>query len=741
MSTIGKWSPYAFLCAALLVLSSCGSFSDTFTTQEQEPTELEKLSTADLSARGPRTINPRQQDLAGAQLGAGRFEKYPGDERVRIKRIPIRGAKDVGNGYELNFSNAPLAELAQVILRDTLQIPYTFDSRVQGRVTLSTGKAVSRDELLSVLASVLQMNNGALIRDNGQYRIIPLAAAQRGGVGEVNYAAERKRAGPGYGVTVFPLKHISSAAMLRMLNAFIAKSGTLRAEASQNLLLMRGTDRERNSLMEIASSFDVDWLRGQSAAIYPIAHATPDEMITELKRVFQTEQGGLGAGLVKFQPIERLNAVLVLARRASMLNKVATWVRRLDRTNATGLNLYVYSVENGKAKDLAAVLTETFSNNAPERRSAAAEVSPDRRVSAIRSDRQEGAANNQVENPANESVSPQPPRTQTSKSSSKSSPASNVRITADEINNKLLIRATGRDYQKVLRILRRIDQPPLQVHINATIAEVTLNDNLRYGVQVFLRNKQNSNPTKALGFTNDNSLVIQPSFPGLNLLYGGTRDSPKVILDALSGVTNVKVVSSPSLVVLNNQAATLQVGDEVPVTTRSAISVTDPLAPVVNTVQFRDTGVILKVTPRVNSSGLVTMEIQQEISRVVSSTPTGTQGSLTPTISQRKISSVIAVYSGQMVVLGGLISEREDNTKNGVPIIEHIPIIGDLIGNTNNANTRTELVIFLRPKVIRDGSDASLIAREVRSRLQLLSPTQQRGYAPYKKSRSGKTWK
>lgn len=739
MRIIGKWLSYACLSAVVLVLAACGSFSEKFSGQPQSPSELEKLAAADLSARKPQIVNPRNQKLAGGRLNPGRYEQYPGDDRVQIKRTPARGAKAVGNGYELNFSNAPLADLAQVILRDTLKIPYTFDSRVQGRVTLSTGRAVSRNELLSVLASVLQMNQGALIREKGQYRIIPLAVAQQGGVGDINYAAEKRRAGPGYGVTIFPLKHVSSAAMLRMLNAFIAKSGTLRAEASRNLLLVRGTDRERNSLMEIASSFDVDWLRGQSAAIYPIAHATPGEIIQELKRIFQTEKNGLGTGLVKFQPIKRLNAVLVLAKRRNTLKKVATWVRRLDRTNAAGLNLYVYSVENGKAKDLAAVLNDTFSGSTGTRRKAAAEVSPDQPVSTLRTDRVAG--NNPTDTPAPNGVRPPPRRTQIAKSANKSSLAVNVRITADEINNKLLIRATGSEYRKVLRVLRRIDQPPLQVHINATIAEVTLNDSLQYGVQFFLRNNRNKTPTKALGFSNSNSLVIQPGFPGLNLLLGGTRDSPKVILDALSGVTDVKIVSSPSLVVLNNQTATLQVGDEVPVTTRSASSVTDPLAPVVNTIQFRDTGVILKVTPRVNSSGLVTMEIQQEISRVVNSVPTGSQGALTPTISQRKISSVIAVYSGQMVVLGGLISERHDKAKNGVPLIEHIPILGDLIGNTNNTKTRTELVIFLRPRVIRDGSDASLIAREVRSRLQLLSPSKDTGYARYKRSRTRKVRK
>ena len=296
-----------------------------------------------------------------------------------------------------------------------------------------------------------------------------------------------------------------------------------------------------------------------------------------------------------------------------------------------------------------------------------------------------------------------------------------VRITANEANNTLLIKAPAREYRKILGILRRIDRPPLQVLINATLAEVTLNDNLKYGVQFYLQ--KHGGVGGLLGFSNGSQLEITPPVPGLNFIVGSVTD-PKVVIDALATETAVRVVSSPSVVVLHNQQATLQVGDEVPISTRQASSVIDPQAPLVNEIQFKNTGVILKVTPRISSNGLVSMEVEQEISAVSNSVSTGgDSATLTPTISQRKISSSIAVQSGQMVVLGGLISERIDNQKSHIPILGKIPYLGDVLGGKTDATkARSELIVFLRPTVIRNPEEAGQVAEEMRAGMQSMAP-------------------
>lgn len=718
------------LASGLLYVSISFGLSSCASREPSRPTVFEEVTNADLKPAGQQYHGERRNYSTGASTSPdgsdSNYQNYPGSDEVTASLPKGKGLKSVGDKYELNFANASLPELTKVILKDTLGIPYVYDARVQGEVTIATGRPVSREELIATLESVLRMNRGVLVQEGGLYRIIPVSVAKTGG-GAVSYAEESRQIGPGYGITLFPLRHVSSDTMMRMLSSFVAKPGTLRAEARNNLLLIRGTGYERQSLMQIAQQFDVDWIRGQSVGVYALRHASPDEVISELEQIFQTETGGLGKNVIRFRPMERLNAVLVVTPRSKLLKKAEIWVRRLDRTNDATIRTFVYHVENGKAKDLAKILKQTFSGQSSARRLATDEITPDQNASQIADDNNLGV---QGEPSLAEQV--QPDELITGSTISSESP---IRIVADEIRNKLVIRTSGRIYKKILHVLKDLDRPPVQVLINATLAEVTLNDNLRYGVQAYLKSSSGST-RKLLGFSSGESLVIQPQLPGLNFL-AGLETTPKVVLDLLASETNVRVVSSPSVVVVNNKQAVLQVGDEVPIATRQATSVTDPEAPIVNNIDFRETGVILKVTPRVNSNGLVTMEIEQEISNVSNAVPVGEAGTLTPTISQRKISTTISVYSGQMVVLAGLISERRDKLRNRVPIWEKVPILGKFPGKTINSSVRSELVVFLRPKVIYNPVQASRIAEELRWRLKSLTPTRKTKYDRWPKKKRG----
>jgi general secretion pathway protein D len=700
------------------------------------PSLIDELRSADLGEKHPQAV---KQGSEGAKDAARRFETYPGDDKLREqtaegagkRRTGRTGVQRAGDGYQLSFDNASVAEVAKVILGDTLKAPYYYDPRVQGQVTLATGRSVTREELLSVLETALKMNNAVLINGDGNYRIAPAAEALAGDVGAVVSEAT-----PGFGVSVLPLRHVSADAMMKLIENFVAKAGSLRAESTGNLLMIRGTARERQSLMDVAASFDVDWLKGQSAGIFPLTHSTPDELIADLTQAMNAQEGDLLGKMVRFQPLQRLNAVLVLARQSSQLKQAADWIRRLDRSNEAGQDLHVYRVENGRALDLANLLNETLgTGTGGTSRRGSRDVAPGREVSRLSSRASRPPTGLPLSAPAQRgaqlqpALSPQPGRRQIEEPSGPpplpagpgQAPGATapppIRITADEVNNLLLINASPAEYRRIANVLREIDRPPLQVMINATIVEVTLNDSLRYGVQVFLKGKRLSG-----GVVGPEGLPLVPNNPGLNFIVGSLTD-PKVVLDALSDVTEVKVVSSPSVVVVDNQPAILKVGDEVPVSTQQATILdlgggTGTNAPIVNSIQFRDTGVILKVIPRVNSTGLVTMDIEQEISQVA-----GQQGpTLTPTISQRQVASTISVYSGQMVALGGLISEQRNNDRASVPIINQIPLVGELLGSTGKETRRTELIVFIRPQVIRDSRDARGVAEELRSRLKSLAP-------------------
>jgi general secretion pathway protein D len=304
-----------------------------------------------------------------------------------------------------------------------------------------------------------------------------------------------------------------------------------------------------------------------------------------------------------------------------------------------------------------------------------------------------------------------------------------VRITADVVNNSLLIYADQSSYRIIEATLQQVDQPQLQVAIDATIAEVTLNNTLSYGVQSFLTSKNlglkpdtgsvlntqsfplPSSPTASAAGVVTNALINR-AIPGFNFLIG-SEAQPSFILDALHTVTSVKVLSNPSLVVINNQVATLQVGDVVPVSTGSATVLTANNT-VVNTIDYRNTGIILRVSPRINVNGNVRLDVEQEISNV----SPATAASLTPTVSERRVKSSISVATGQTVLLAGLISEQQNGTRSGVPLLDEIPGLGDAFSSQTKKGTRTELIIFIRPQIIRNGTDASNVAEELRSKLR-----------------------
>jgi general secretion pathway protein D len=314
----------------------------------------------------------------------------------------------------------------------------------------------------------------------------------------------------------------------------------------------------------------------------------------------------------------------------------------------------------------------------------------------------------------------------TAKPVSGSSFLPNVRITADVTNNAVLVYANADSQRIVEQTIRQIDRQQRQVAIEATIAEVTLNNQLQYGVQFFLASQKGSVVNTIATGAGTPITSVEPAsnavnaaagallgrvLPGFNFLIG-SENSPRVILDALHTLTDVKVLSNPSLVVLDNQPATLQVGDQVPFSTGSATVLTANNT-VVNTIDYKNTGIILRVLPRANSNGNVVLDIEQEISSVAA----GSAGSLTPTISQRRVKSAIAVASGQTVLLAGLISETANKGQLGIPLLDQIPGLGDVFSHQTNTRARTELILFIRPTVIKDAVDAHVIAEEMRTKM------------------------
>jgi general secretion pathway protein D len=641
-----------------------------------------------------------------------------------------------GDGVEMNFDGADVQTVAKSLLGDVLQLNFVVDPRVQGNVTLASSAPIPRKDVLPAFESVLRMSNAAIVRSGNLVKIVPIPEAAGGsisvGAGE-----------PGFGVSLVPLKYTSASTVAKTAESFLSRPGAIRVVQSRNLLLIQGTTAERQAALDVVATFDVEWLQNQSVGVYPLKSTSPETMITELERIFETNDGGAGQGVVRFQPVSRMNAVMVVTKNPKLLSQTTQWIGRLDKSDTTGTTLRTFRLKNGNATQVARILNDIFvgqhSGGAAD--TATKQIAPGVDAAQSRLDALDRGSSNgsgglnggtsngngsdtRASNPiaaAFESFSDRKNAdTDATGSSSAGTGGSmprgtfqNLRITADGANNAVVVYSNQEDYRVVERAIRDIDRPQLQVSIDATVAEVTLTDELQYGVQAYLSSNKGSIGLFGASQVAAQSAILQNVSPGLNLLLG-SQSNPKVILNALSNVTDVKVLSSPSIVALDNQPALLQVGDEIPITTSSATLLSNSTTPIVNTIQMRSTGVILKVLPHVHSNGAVQLEVDQEISNVVNAD----QQTLTPTIAQRRVHSTVSVVSGQTVLLAGLISERDQKSQGGIPGIREIKFIGDLLGNTSNTRTRSEIIIFIKTKLIRNSVDARTVTEEFRERLQ-----------------------
>jgi general secretion pathway protein D len=715
--------------AAALLLAACAASGpgvkpgfDGFSSIFNEDLSARQPSQPGATVTAQNDIQQDQQTVRGLReavyLGTGEVD--PSGQTV--------SSFEPGD-VTLNFENADIREVVQSILGNTLGENYVIDPNVAGSVTVSSARPIAKDDLPQVLEIILQMNGAALIRDGQTYRV----TLEGSGVAST---ADVGDARAGYGISILPLRHVSAQTLISLIDGFGVRPGSVRAEAARNLLIVLGNSADRRSAIETAMTFDADWMQDQAVAILPLRHAKPEAIIPELERIFSSRQGGVGQDLIQFMPMQRLKAVLVVSPRRNVINNARVWIQRLDTENPDlNANVVVYRVKYRDAKKLAPLLSSIFSGSGGGLGESPSDqiepggdaVTSDAMTSGFNQDQgQAGGPGDPNQDlianaatPGDEQVDP----TIVGEPGGAETPTGGqVRIQADVANNSLVIYANLEMREQILKALERIDVPQLQVAINVTMAEIRLTDELRYGIQYFLKSQTfglGSNKG-LLSLFAGNATGIGQVAPGFNFVLGSAA-SPDIIIDAFDGITDVQVLSSPSLVVVENETAKFQVGDQIPIVTRTVTSVQDPEAPVSNEVEYRDTGIILNIKPRIAENGVVTLDIGQEISNVASGA-----ASLTPVISTRTVKSQIAVVDGQTVLLGGLISEQGSRDRSGIPGLHRMRGIGGLFGRRSYLNNRTELIILIRPSVIRGSEDAQTVAEELRSRLWGLGASQAR---------------
>jgi general secretion pathway protein D len=728
-----------------LMLAACSEFPRSgMQLLVPEPSPVPPPVAEGAYARGAATqgaATSEQESPAFSRPGSDRFlRERPGTApgapaAATAPAAPGTGASPApsapaSGGVTLNFENTSLLEVVKVVLGDLLGRSYTIDPGVQGTVTLQSSTPIARDALLPTLELLLRMNNAALIDAGDVVQVLPRERALQGRaapqLGDSGTPLPR-----GYRVQVVPLRYIGAEEMRAILEPLADPGSLVRVDSRRNLLILAGSGREVEQLLETVDLFDVDWMAGMSVALFRPDYVQAKTLAEELEKVLGTEVEGPLAGLVRFVVIERLNGLLVVTPRREYLAKVATWVERLDRSGGgIGERLFVYHVQNGKAADLAEVLNQVFERE-EEVAAPQAELAPGLEP-VLLSSTPETAAPDQAATGApgaDASAAAAAPASGTPVPAPGEGLAlgarSRIRIIADEVNNAVLIMAGPEDYGQVEAAIRQLDIAPLQVLIEATIAEVRLEDQLSQGIEWFVKNSLGSKKgtsTLDLGAAGLTALT-----PGFSYAITDSAAAVRAVLNVLATESKAKIISSPSLMVLNNQKATIQVGDQVPITTQQQ-QATTTTSNIVNSIEFRDTGVLLSVTPRVNAGGLVIMEVEQEVSNVAPNAATP----LTPTIQQRKINSTVAVQSGETVVLGGLIRENDNSSDSGLPGLREIPVLGWFFGARMDELTRTELVVLITPRAVRGAIEARDVTDEFRRKMESLKPADEprRGFGP-----------
>jgi general secretion pathway protein D len=702
--------------AALFLLACAGPILAGCTTPSAS---IEAIDQVDLTAKTPKKVTNRGEGaVLKTKAKHGRYELFPAASVSPLQDgaepAPGVGAQDDGT-FTVNINQASIAEAAKLILGETLGYNYILDPRVQGSITLVSNRPLTARELLNSFEAALRLALAALVQTDNGYKVVALQEVNEGETGTADIGTE---VSAGYGVSAIPLRHISPQTLLELTEAFIARGGSVRASRAGNLILVRGTAEERRSLVEIILSFDVDWMKTQTASMAILENGRADDVAAKIQAVFAEDTALAGTNALKVIPVPRLNGLIVIANSQEKVRRAVIWIKRLDQESLTEPNFYVYAVQNGNAVELAKILQATFGEGEADA-GATAEVAPDRETTDVSMDAGQASAS---QDPAQ----PQAGQTQDGgdglgsgittgsapqeETAATSSLANGTRITPNPANNTLVIRATPKEYRRIQAMLRQIDAPAVQVMINTTIAEVSLNEELRYGVQAYLKGKD-----VAGGFfgQSEGSLTLKPNLPGMNFLVGRIAD-PRLVIDALSGITNVRIVSSPSLMVMENETATIKVGDQVPV--KGEALVNDGVT--TESFDFKETGVILKVKPRVSANGTVTIDLGQELTAVKGVT---TKEGENPTFSQRTINSKVAVNDQQTVLLGGLISGQEDGDRDTVPGANKVPLLGDLVGTTLRQAKRTELIVFITPKIIRNGEEAASESQELRDKMKNLT--------------------
>ncbi|RUL74986.1 type II secretion system protein GspD [Dyella choica] len=758
--------------ALAVFLSGCAANKPL--VPENHDLEREAIAGTEKPAPQPQPLNnnlsntPPAPAVASIAPGTGQFVRPTGPA------TPHRPASGAG-AVTFNFENQPVQAVVKAILGDLLHENYTIVPGVQGNISFSTSEPVDSSQAMPILETLLSWTHNALVKTDGRYVVMPEKDAVAG-----NVAPSLGAAAPAGGMQarLFPLHYIAADQMQKLLKPFARPDSILLVDNARNVLVVAGTPDELSNYNHTISTFDVDWLRGMSVGVFNLQHATVEDLMPQLDGMFGPKGDTPLAGMFRFIPIKRTNALVVISTQPSYLNEVGNWIAKIDLGGGNEPQLYVYDVRNVGAADLAHYLAQIYTdggggggsdrggsvapgaggastlgmgNNASGNGSGIGSTAGGFGSSGTGTS---GGLSNGLSSGLGGTGGNGYPSGGIGSSSiggtgggtgvsgvgmngglanaqsqdqGYSSKDGSIRIGSVSGNNQLLVRARPAQWQEMVSVIKQLDVPPLQVQIETRVFEVELTGDFQFGVQWYLEGLANATTGSNGGITPGNPYAHRMiglggggnTFTGQPFFYSflNSNRTFQVAVSALETNENTKTLSAPSLVVLNNQVAHIAVGDQIPVNQTYYTGLGTGTGTTVGQVQYIPTGVILDVQPRVNPGGLIYLNIDQQVSTTGAQ---NAQGNFT--ISQRQIATQLGVQNGQTVLLGGLISQQDTSSNTGIPGLNRIPLLGKLFGTTNHKKTRQELIVLITPRVITNSDDAKQITDEYQEKFQSLAP-------------------
>ena len=617
-----------------------------------------------------------------------------------------------GQGVVFKFDNADLYEVIRTFA-EVLKISYVIDPRVKGTVNIHTSGAISSEDIYPIFLSILRMNGATIVRKESIYEIVPFSEGKRLPV----IPDESKRSPEDqFVIEIIKPNFIPIAELDKVIKPFLSDEKEMISFPQNNILIIADLASNVRKLRDIISLLDIDIFSNMSIRIYPVYNSDVNDMAKDLGAIFTSfgisSREAKGGGIT-FTPITRANSLLVVSSMPGILEKVENWIRELDKPPSAESKVWVhvYYVQNAKAKDLAEVLKQIYVKTKETKPTPPAPT------------------------PAPTPPTPRPPTptkpTPTPTPTPTPAPAreeaagvveGDINIVVDEQNNALVVRALYRDYRVILETIQKLDIYPKQVLIEVFLAEITLNESIKYGVEWAQFSSTRGDYTSTfVGIASIPSPI--PAYAG-GFRYSIVEAAGRVnaAINAAATDNRLKVMSSPHILASNNKEAKIQIGQEQPILTSTYTSTATTSSDVVTgTIEYKDIGIILTVTPRISDAGLISIELQIEDS-TADTTEIGSKNNLltVPIFRKKTAKTTLSVIEGQMIIIGGLIGDSRNVKKSGIPFLSKIPILGALFGYHQYDDSRTETILLMTPHIITDQMKSKTVTDEFQQKLKEL---------------------